>query len=66
MESEDREDDRAGTKGGKIYNKILANVLRSLKVNEDPRQQELALKVLASCPELVSGCVRHAFPSPPV
>ncbi|KAI0751700.1 ribosome 60S biogenesis N-terminal-domain-containing protein [Daedaleopsis nitida] len=42
-------------KGSKIYNKILANVLKTLKVNEDPRQQELALKILAACPELVSG-----------
>ncbi|RPD59503.1 hypothetical protein L227DRAFT_654118 [Lentinus tigrinus ALCF2SS1-6] len=43
------------TKGGKIYNKILANVVKTLKVNEDPRQQELALKILSACPELVSG-----------
>ncbi|KAF9807927.1 hypothetical protein IEO21_08001 [Rhodonia placenta] len=40
---------------GRIYNKILANVLKMLKVNEDPRQQELALKILAACPELVAG-----------
>ncbi|CCM00519.1 uncharacterized protein FIBRA_02553 [Fibroporia radiculosa] len=40
---------------GRVHNKILANVLRSLKVNEDLRQQELALKILSSCPELVSG-----------
>lgn len=39
----------------RINNKILANVLKSLKVNEDPRQQELALKILSSCPELVAG-----------
>lgn len=43
------------SKGGKVYNKILANVLKGLKVNEDTRQQELALKILAACPELVSG-----------
>ncbi|KAG1766782.1 ribosome 60S biogenesis N-terminal-domain-containing protein, partial [Suillus occidentalis] len=42
-------------KGGKIYNKILSNILKSLKVNEDARQQELALKILVSCPELVAG-----------
>ncbi|PIL36537.1 hypothetical protein GSI_00226 [Ganoderma sinense ZZ0214-1] len=42
-------------KGGKIYNKIIANVLKTLKVNEDPRQQEFALKILAACPELVTG-----------
>ncbi|KAG2064664.1 hypothetical protein BDR04DRAFT_237567 [Suillus decipiens] len=43
-------------KGGKIYNKILSNILRSLKVNEDARQQELALKILVACLELVAGC----------
>ncbi|KAG0699762.1 hypothetical protein DFH29DRAFT_990668 [Suillus ampliporus] len=42
-------------KGGKIYNKILSNVLKSLKVNEDARQQELASKILVACPELVAG-----------
>ncbi|GBE85449.1 hypothetical protein SCP_0706360 [Sparassis crispa] len=46
---------RLGHKSSKIYNKVLANVLKVLKVNEDPRQQELALKVLAACPELVAG-----------
>ncbi|GLB33183.1 hypothetical protein LshimejAT787_0100680 [Lyophyllum shimeji] len=34
---------------------ILANILKTLKVNEDPRQQELALKIMSACPELVSG-----------
>ena len=48
-----------GTHTGKIYNKILANVLRTLKVNEDPRQQELALKITAACPELVAGYVHN-------
>lgn len=42
-------------KGSKIYNKILSNILKTLKVNEDPRQQELALKIMAACPELVAG-----------
>jgi nucleolar pre-ribosomal-associated protein 1 len=44
-------------KGGKIYNKILANILKTLKVNEDSRQQELALKIMSACPELVAGYV---------
>lgn len=44
-------------KTGKIYNKILANLLKSLKVNDDLRQQELALKIMVACPELVSGSV---------
>ncbi|KAF5363710.1 hypothetical protein D9756_001121 [Leucocoprinus leucothites] len=48
---EDSEDER----GGKIYNKILANVLKTLKVNEDSRQQELARRILEACPELVAG-----------
>ncbi|KAF7346277.1 hypothetical protein MSAN_01854900 [Mycena sanguinolenta] len=42
-------------RGGKIYNKILANILKTLKVNEDLRQQELALRIMAACPELVAG-----------
>jgi nucleolar pre-ribosomal-associated protein 1 len=45
----------ASPKGGRIYNRILANVVKGLKVNDDARQQELALKVFASCPELVAG-----------
>ncbi|KAF9480206.1 hypothetical protein BDN70DRAFT_833085 [Pholiota conissans] len=49
------EEDGTTRKGGKIYNKILANILKTLKVNEDSRQQELAIKILAACPELVAG-----------
>ncbi|EIN04336.1 hypothetical protein PUNSTDRAFT_146557, partial [Punctularia strigosozonata HHB-11173 SS5] len=41
--------------GGAIYNKILGNVLKRLNVNEDPRQQELALRIMEACPELVAG-----------
>ncbi|KAF8185167.1 ribosome 60S biogenesis N-terminal-domain-containing protein [Pholiota molesta] len=58
MEGDDllpKEDDESARKGGKIYNKILANILKTLKVNEDSRQQELALKILSACPELVAG-----------
>lgn len=47
--------ENSSAKTGKIYNKILANVLKTLQVNEDPRQQELALKILRACPELVAG-----------
>ncbi|KAJ8490078.1 hypothetical protein ONZ51_g2525 [Trametes cubensis] len=54
-DTEDRGDETAAQKGGRIYNKILANVIKTLKVNEDPRQQELALKILPACPELVAG-----------
>ncbi|KAI0352520.1 hypothetical protein OH77DRAFT_1523331 [Trametes cingulata] len=54
-DSPERTDGEEAQKGSRIYNKILANVLKTLKVNEDPRQQELALKMLAACPELVAG-----------
>ncbi|TFK33679.1 ribosome 60S biogenesis N-terminal-domain-containing protein [Crucibulum laeve] len=50
-----KNDDAVSGRGGKIYNKILANVLKTLKVNEDSRQQELALKIISACPELVAG-----------
>lgn len=46
--------------GGKVYNKILANALKTLKVNDDARQQELALKILQACPELVAGYLSSA------
>lgn len=48
------DDEPAIRRNGKIYNKILANLLKSLKVNEDLRQQELALKIMTACPELVA------------
>lgn len=48
------EDEASEPKAAKIYNKILANLLRSLKVNEDLRQQELAIKILSASPELVA------------
>ncbi|KAH8115698.1 ribosome 60S biogenesis N-terminal-domain-containing protein [Phellopilus nigrolimitatus] len=48
-------DAETNQKGGKFHNKILANTLKTLKVNDDARQQELALKVLRACPELVAG-----------
>jgi nucleolar pre-ribosomal-associated protein 1 len=52
-------EDATSRPGGRIHNKILANVLKGLKVNEDPRQQELALKILTACPELVSRLVLY-------
>ncbi|KAI0052681.1 hypothetical protein FA95DRAFT_1483272 [Auriscalpium vulgare] len=42
-------------RSGRVFNKILANLMKGFKVNEDPRQQELALKVLSACPELVTS-----------
>ena len=50
-------DDEAAPRNARIYNKILSHLLKSLKVNEDPRQQELALRIMSACPELVSGYV---------
>ncbi|KAI0254170.1 ribosome 60S biogenesis N-terminal-domain-containing protein [Lactifluus subvellereus] len=47
--------DEMAPKNTRIYNKILAQVLKTLKVNDDPRQQELALRIMTACPELVSG-----------
>lgn len=44
-----------GKRQGRIYNKILASFLKTLKINEDLRQQELAIKIMAACPELVAG-----------
>lgn len=49
--------DEMTSKNTRIYNKILAQLLKTLKVNDDPRQQELALKIMTACPELVSGYV---------
>ncbi|EJT99629.1 hypothetical protein DACRYDRAFT_95959 [Dacryopinax primogenitus] len=39
----------------RLYNIILANFIKVLKVGEDARQQELALKILEACPELVAA-----------
>ena len=49
------DDEPTTQRSGKIYNKILANILKALKVNEDSRQQELAVKIMTACPELVAG-----------
>ncbi|KAK1230054.1 hypothetical protein PQX77_006870 [Marasmius sp. AFHP31] len=49
-----------GSRGGRgtrarLHNKILANFLKTLKPNEDLRQQELTLRILGACPELIAG-----------
>ncbi|KAG6856484.1 hypothetical protein H0H87_003952 [Tephrocybe sp. NHM501043] len=54
-ESDANIDDEPVKGRGRIYNRILSNVLKTLKVNEDLRQQELALKIMSACPELVAG-----------
>ncbi|KDQ65157.1 hypothetical protein JAAARDRAFT_75487 [Jaapia argillacea MUCL 33604] len=54
LQDEVDEKGRGIGRGSKIYNKILSNLLKVLKANEDLRQQELALKVIAACPELVA------------
>ena len=38
----------------RIRNKILLNLLRFLKIEDDARQYELACRILSCCPELVS------------
>ena len=57
VEQNPEEGDTTSIRAGnaRIYNKMLANVLRSLHVNDDARQQELALRILQACPELVAG-----------
>jgi hypothetical protein len=35
--------------------KILVNILKTLKVNKDSRQQELPLKIMSACPKLIAG-----------
>lgn len=46
----------------KVFNKITSNILKNLRVGEDPRQQELVLKVLVACPELTSRQVAYLPP----
>ncbi|KAL5512235.1 hypothetical protein ACEPAG_3520 [Sanghuangporus baumii] len=60
-----RQDDERETsaRGERIHNKILANVLKMLKVSDDARQQELALKILHACPELVAGYLPFLVPT---
>ncbi|KAI8376770.1 ribosome 60S biogenesis N-terminal-domain-containing protein, partial [Choanephora cucurbitarum] len=41
------------TKQTRITNRVLAKFITTLKPSDDMRQQELLLKILAACPELV-------------
>lgn len=59
QQEENIDDDGSQKRNGRLHNRMLANVLKGLKANEDPRQQELALKIMAACPELVAGWVIH-------
>ncbi|KZV73620.1 hypothetical protein PENSPDRAFT_627099 [Peniophora sp. CONT] len=56
------EDDMVVQEGGKgqIHNRILSHLLKSLRAADDARQRELALRILAACPELVAG---YAWPA---
>lgn len=45
--------------GPHLYNKVLAHLVRQLAVIDDLRQQELALRILRACPELVAGYLSH-------
>jgi nucleolar pre-ribosomal-associated protein 1 len=47
-------------KKGRVYNKILANIIKGLKVTDDLRQQELALRIVRACPELVASYLSSA------
>ncbi|KAI9011983.1 ribosome 60S biogenesis N-terminal-domain-containing protein [Phycomyces nitens] len=44
-----------GVKGVKIQNRVLSKFILSLKPADDIRQQELLLKILAACPELIES-----------
>ena len=44
-------------RSGRVYNKILGNLLRTLRANDDARQQELTHRILSACPELVARYV---------
>ncbi|RXW16240.1 hypothetical protein EST38_g9609 [Candolleomyces aberdarensis] len=53
--NEDEDDGTASKfKQPKLHNPTLLSLLRQLKPTDDPRQHELALKILSACPELVS------------
>lgn len=41
------------SKNSKITNRLLAKFITTLKPSDDMRQQELLLKILGACPELV-------------
>lgn len=41
------------SKNSKITNRLLAKFITTLKPADDMRQQELVLKILGACPELV-------------
>ncbi|KAL1920446.1 uncharacterized protein VTP21DRAFT_823 [Calcarisporiella thermophila] len=58
--SEDKAPVSTGSHGNKnqrtirVYNKILSKFILQLKPTEDLRQQELLIKILEACPELVA------------
>ncbi|KAI8388470.1 ribosome 60S biogenesis N-terminal-domain-containing protein [Radiomyces spectabilis] len=49
------------TKSDKLHNRVLAKFIPSLKPTDDMRQQELLVKILAACPELVQGYWQKTF-----
>ena len=56
-DADDDDDSHSARRSGRVHNPLLASLIKSLKVNEDARQQELALKIFRACPELVQGSV---------
>lgn len=51
---------RATPAEGGVYNKVLAHLVRQLAPIDDLRQQELALRILGACPELVASYLQSA------
>ncbi|KAI3625894.1 hypothetical protein CBS9595_001255 [Malassezia furfur] len=51
---------RAAPAEGGVYNKVLAHLVRQLSPIDDLRQQELALRILGACPELVASYLQSA------
>ncbi|KAI8968983.1 ribosome 60S biogenesis N-terminal-domain-containing protein [Mycotypha africana] len=49
----EKEDTAPDVKNTRITNRVLAKFITTLRPADDLRQQELLLKILASCPELV-------------
>lgn len=48
-------EDTSARRPDTVHNRILASFIKSLSPNDDLRQQELVLKILEVCPELVPG-----------
>jgi len=54
-ETEFGDDVKDQPSSGGVHNKILRNFIKTLKIGEDLRQQEVLRKIFEACPELVQG-----------